>query len=222
MNTLKTKLSFAALGLSILALSGCGTTVGNGATASVTVASKAYNSTTADLFRWSPLRLLNWLVQDAFAGTITSFKFCVTKFRLDASDDSTIGGPGSSDGSFTQRLGLIDLGHGTTDITWGNADLPVTTAVRRFRIELHKDKDTCSGADYSVSVNGQTIQKDLEFKFIYATPKLLQNGTSVRFSMAKLTQAFAQAVLAGAFNDSDIGQYFDASDPAKSAEDSAD
>ena len=196
-------------------LAGCGQT-------GVTLRSAAYGTTVAQStflpFEW----LDRMLFASAQAGAVTSFKLCVTKLKVEGEDGSEISNPnasGADDKAFDAPLGLVDLADGSSSVSWGNVSLPTGVALKRIKVEVHKDSSLC-GVEYSASVNGETIAKDLEFKFLFNNAKTLNAGDAVQISMTRVIDAFSAAVLANAFTDQDIGNYFDSSDTSKDAEDS--
>ncbi len=204
----------ALLSTAALCVPGCGggTGTGNPSRQDITLASRAYNSTTA-LHLKTPLLLdlLPSLVPNALAAspTITSLWLCLEKIELKAEDDSPILGEG---GSLPElKIGMVALGDGTSAVTWGQATLPLGAAIKRLKVVVHKSPELCGGAEYSMSVNGQTITKDIELKFAYASPKPLAAGDTITFSLATLVSKLTQAYLAGQFSDQYISAYLDGS-----------
>ncbi len=213
------------LGVLFLALffSACGGTgVGNPinssvptvtGTGSVSIASRGFNSTSALYF--APNFLVEVPTQNTLAPSIASFKFCVTQLRLKNAAGSALGEESGS--GMVSKLGLVDLSNGAQTVTWGKATLPIGAEIKKMNVEVHKDKDTCPGADYSASINGRTISKDLEFTFNFATAKSLKDGDVVTLALTALVTKLNDAVTAEQFDDENVSKYLDGS-----FEDSAD
>lgn len=139
---------------------------------------------------------------------VSSLSFCVTKLKVEAEDGEAI--KGEDDNEFIEaRLGLIEPGAGSTALSWGTANIPVGTELKRIKVELHKDPELCGGAEYSVSMNGSTISKDLEFKFAFPSGTTVQAGDVITFDLQNIVDALKQAYDASAFNDEEIGHYLE-------------
>lgn len=194
--------------LTLLAIttSGCagGTGVGNPINGGgVTLASKGYNAASASG------GIPGFFIADALAATsIYSFKFCVTQMKLAIEDGSSVTQNGSD--ALEAKLGLIDLGNGSQATTWGTVAIPSGVAIKRLKIVVHKDSDTC-GSNYSASINDQAITKDMEFKFALNNAKALKAGDAITLSVATLVNKLSQAYLGNHLNDQDIGGYLDGS-----------
>lgn len=189
----------------VLGLVACGTTnstspSGGGSGGEITLASKGYATTTSSLF--------DWFFRKAYAAsTISTFQFCVTQLKLTGSDGSDLQSNGSS--LLTAKLGLINLGSGSATTNWGKVTIPAGAAIKTIKVEVHKDAESCSGATYSASVNGNTVTKDLEFKFSFANAKGLNAGDTVTFAFNNLVKQYESAIAAGKFNDENIGSYME-------------
>jgi hypothetical protein len=190
---------------SMITFAGCGTQATT-TPSGTALTSKPFNTSVASF------KLLDWLIPNALAvaPTITSFKFCVNKLKLEGSDGSAV----TKDGSdlFEAKLGLIDLGDGTASINWGNLSLPAGTAIKKIKIVVHKDPEACSGVSYSASINDQSITKDLEFVFKFATPKPLADGDSVSVALTNVVNKLIAAANANQLDDDHISNYLDGSD----------
>lgn len=162
-------------------------------------------------YRRPPLLNLleHFLSPSAIATTsvITSFQLCLEKMELDAEDGSAIENAGAPETKLS--IGMVDLGDGTHTAIWGTAALPTGVAVKRLKVVIHKSPEVCGGAEYSMSINGQTVTKDLELKFYYPAAKALTQGDTITFSLATLVGRLTQAYQASHFNDENISNYLD-------------
>ena len=174
---------------------GCagGTGTGNpysATTDAVTIQSSAYDEATSKLSQ-----------KFSSQKTVTDFKFCVTKIKVVTSDNLT-------SPSFSQTLGLIDLSDQNTTITWGTANIPTDITISEINIEIHQDAEVC-GVSYSTSYQGQTISKDLEFKFKFASPVHIEKGDTIELGIDKIAQAIESAKANGDFTDENIDSYME-------------
>ncbi len=206
----KTQLSYlAASALLACTAIGCGKTDTSG----VSIVSKGYATSTA-LRTPAPLKWLESLfIQPAFAAAtgISGFKFCITQMKLDAEDGSAIKNGDSE--LLEAKLGLVNLGDGSQDVTWGNLNLPTGVTIKRIKIEIHKDAELC-GVPYSTAITDttgieRTISKNVELKFLFSTPKTFATGDSVSVSLTNIVNQYSSAVIAGKFNDENIGNYLE-------------
>lgn len=192
-----------------LSLGGCGTT----STSGVSMISKGYVSGVAHqapaALRW----LGDFLMPSAMAtiSGISGFKLCITQMKLDAEDGSTVKN-GDSD-LLEAKLGLVDLGDGSLPATWGNISIPAGTTIKRIKLEIHKNIELC-GVDYSTSITDtsgtiHSVSKDIELKWAFATPKSFNAGDTVTVSLANLVTQYSAAVLAGKFDDENLGAYLE-------------
>lgn len=176
-------------------------------TGGVTIASQGFQSLSALFFARNMLVEIPTL---NFAATsISSFKFCVTKMKLKGTEGNAVGEESGS--GMSAKLGLVDLGDGTRSVNWGKATLPVGTEIKKMSVEVHQDKDICANANYSASINGQTISKDLEFSFKFPTAKTLKDGDIVTLALTTLVSKLNDAVSASKFDDENISEYLDGS-----------
>ncbi|MGK5085169.1 hypothetical protein WDW37_17920 [Bdellovibrionota bacterium FG-1] len=202
------------LGSAAFITPGCGGGTGTGNPSDIVLASRAYNTPLAAGRRQPPFfNLLELLAlpKSAFAtaSPITSLQLCLEKMKLEADDGSAI----QKDGSDLMQLtiGMVDLGDGTRAATWGKAGLPTGVAIKHLKVVVHKNPAVCGGAQYSMSINGQTVTKDLELQFAYAAVKPLAPGDTITFSLATLVTKLTQAYGAGQFSDAYISDYLDGS-----------
>lgn len=145
------------------------------------------------------------LLADVFAPS--SFSFCVTQLKLEGDDGSAVE---DEDGNtlLEARLGLIDVGDGASETSWGTASLPLGTPIKRIKVEIHKDEETC-GVPYSVNYNGSTISKDVEMTFTLPSSVELSDGDSLTLALNGIATAFDSAYTGGAFTDELIGSYIE-------------
>ncbi|MCC7443122.1 MAG: hypothetical protein IT285_15930 [Bdellovibrionales bacterium] len=212
MNTLKSP--WTALGVLTLAwvlalVAGCGTTVGNPARGDVTFKSSPYNNNgmaRIDLFaafrEADPGGLLPSGL-DAALGPVTEFKFCNTQIKITAS----IGGVDAVE----SQLGLVDASNPDVETVWGTASAPVGLIADRMDLELHVDDERCSGVTYSVRYNGTELTEDLEFRFRFDPPILLEENDVVTLGLTAIASALEAADQAGKLNNTDIHEFLDES-----------
>lgn len=192
---LRTNLSILLLAITVL-LSGCGK-AGGTSSSGVIVSATAFSDGSREL---ASLLLQN--SYDIIRGP-SDFKFCSTKLKLKNSAGSAVGGADSLE----IVMGLIDVGSGAAEKTLGTVAIPVDFSLGKLELELHKDKDKCSEAEYSVLYNGQEISKDLEFKFKFDPPVTVNQGDTLKLVFTAITTAMKSAQTAGAFNTESIGNY---------------
>lgn len=136
--------------------------------------------------------------------TVTDFKICVKRIKLEGDDDQPRkkegekGDNGESDPDDIKFApGLIDVGSGG-EKTWGTVNLPTGFKLKKIKIKVKKDKDLC-GVDYSVKFNSATTDQDVEFKWKFEPPIDLDAGViSLRLNevIAALRQAGDDGTLA--------------------------
>lgn len=183
--------------------SGCGTTIGNPV---VVLESTPYDNAGAPLFISNLSRTL--LSPDASQAAITAvsdFRFCLTKLKLKNADGHFVKKDGAE--SIEAKLGLINVSDPTASKTWGEVTVPSDFLLRELKVELHHDPQICDGADFSVSYNGQSIRKDLEFKFKFDPPVALAGGETFQLNLSNIAAAFGQAQTANSLNDEDISDF---------------
>jgi hypothetical protein len=178
---------------------GGGTGTGNPKSYDISLASSAYNTSTAAFFG-----ALSSPDLVPSAASVNQFKFCIREIKFESSPVEV-------------KLGLIDLGDGSNLITWGKATPPSGKSIKKIEVVIHKDKELC-GVDYSMNVNGQSITKDLQLKFAFSDDKTFGGGETVTFSLATLISKLTEADSDGNVNDDMISDYLDGSfeDEAKS------
>jgi len=125
---------------------------------------------------------------------ITEFKLCVERIRLEDAqgkphlheDAAKKSEDDASTGEIKFTPGLIDLSDGTAK-NWGMVDIPVGFALSRLTIKARKDQALC-GVDYSVDFNGTTSTEDIEFKWKFDPPVVLNGSTdALQLSLATVT-----------------------------------
>lgn len=188
-----------------LALSACGTKTGTGH--GLTVKSEAFS--TSGIIALSAVDLLPRTLQrslsdeitprDVFAGAISDFKFCVTKVKLEAAD-------GSSSGEIEFKLGLIDVSNGASK-TWGTSPISTSFSLSRLRVEVHKDPELCSGADYSVKFNSVSATQDVEFRFLFDPAVTVTDGDEVSLSLAKVANVLRAAADQGSLTNENLKDF---------------
>lgn len=185
--------------------SGLGTSGGN--PGNISIESAPYtNDGTAAFFMNPTFRKLQslFLVPPAYAGVVTDFKFCITKLKVVSTAD------GAASGSQEAILGLVDISDQNVSNSWGNISLEEGSSVSEIHFEVHYDSENCSAVTYSTSYNGQTITKDLEFKFKFDPAITANNGDTLSLGIGKIAKAMEDAHAAGKFNNTDIGAYMEA------------
>lgn len=193
-------MKYTLMFLPILLLTACGgTTVGN---PQITLQSSPY---TAPALRFDPAARL---LPDFALTAVTDLKFCITKLKLQGADGSYASQNGSN--SIEAILGLIDHSNASGTVTWGTVTVPTALSLKQIDIELHVDAQNCSGANYSISYNGTTLTKDLEFHFEFATAADITGGDLVKLGLTNIVTALEQAKQAGKFTNELIGEYLTA------------
>lgn len=183
--------------------SGCGTTIGNPV---VVLESTPYDNAGAPLLISNLSRtLLSPDVSQAAITAVSDFRFCLTKLKLKNADGHFVTKDGAE--SIEAKLGLINVSNPTATKTWGEVTVPTDFLLRELKVELHHDPQLCGGADFSVSYNGQSIRKDLEFKFKFDPPVALVGGETFQLNLSNISVAFGQAEGANALNDEDIADF---------------
>jgi len=183
------------IALCLTLIGGCGTTIGNGL---IKLDSTPYTNVRS-FFGHSIAR---------FGWSVSEFKFCVTKLKLVARGGSPVAYQGNPD--IEVILGLIDVSNENATTTWGQVEAPVEFDLEEMRVEVHKDAERCSGADYSVIYNGTKLDKDLEFRFAFNPPIRLNAGDTLKLGLTNIAIAFQQAANAGQLTNELIGNYLTA------------
>lgn len=145
-----------------------------------------------------------FLIPSSYAATVTDFQFCITKMKI----VSSVGGaPGTSQEAI---LGLIDVSDPTVIQTWGDIQIAEGAAISELHLEVHRDPENCSAADFSVSYNGTTLNQDLEFKFKFDPAITANHGDTLSLGLSSIAKAMEDASLAGQFNDQQITTFIEA------------
>lgn len=169
----------------------------------VTIQSSAYtNDGSAVAAFQSKIKFLKELIfEKAYAAPVTNFEFCITQMKVVTEGDSTAGA------SQEAILGLVDVSNANLSSDWGTIELNEGDTISEIHFEIHKDAENCGGADYSVSYNGQKLNKDLEFKFRFSPALIVNNGDTINLQLGVIAKAMEDATAAGQFNDEQISNY---------------
>lgn len=194
--------------MSVLFLASCNSAeeglIPTGNSVGVTIQSSAYTNDGSTALMNSPiLQFLqnHVLVPTAFAASVTDFRFCVTKMKVVTSVDLLP--PVSTEAI----LGLIDISNPLVDTLWGEVNLPEGASISEVHFEVHSDSENCQGENYSVRYNGQSLTKDLEFKFKFEPAINVNNGDTINLGLNEIAKAMEDASSAGSFNNENIGNY---------------
>lgn len=134
---------------------------------------------------------------------LSDFKFCITQIKLENEDGDSVGG------SIEARLGLIDVSNNTSSIEWGTVEVPVDFQLSKLTVEIHKDSETCSGADYSLSYKGTQLNQDIEFSFRFSPAISLDDSDVVTLGLTNIAAAIESAYDAGELDDAHITSYLE-------------
>lgn len=195
--SVKFLLGIVFVSLASVAVSSCGsaiTDVQSTSTGSVTLKSDAYSTSakpTADS-------------QAKYAGTVTDFQFCITKIQMTNSGGTDVGV-----GSIEAVLGLVDVSDSTVPTEWGVLEIPVDFTLSELTVEVHRDPENCSQADYSLSYNGNQLLQDLEFKFTFNPAISLNDNDVLSLAMSNIATTFQTAADAGTLNDENITSFIE-------------
>jgi len=101
---------------------------------------------------------------------IQELKFCVARIRLENEEEKTAAeSTAVEESSYTQFApGLIDVTSGAAQ-DWGSLALPEKSQVVRLKIKVKKDESLC-GTSYSLSFNGLSTPRDIEFRWKFDPP----------------------------------------------------
>jgi hypothetical protein len=154
----------------------------------------------------------NYVSTDVSVDTaaLTDFRFCITQIKMteDTSADPTTDVSGDvPTGAIEAILGLIDVSDPTVATTWGTLDIPVGFMLSELAVEVHKDSENCSAAEYSVLYNGIQLSQDLEFKFDFSPSIQLDAGDVLNLALSNIAGTFQAANAAGALDDENITAY---------------
>jgi len=164
---------------------------GSGTTGPVTLRSVAI---TQSANRTGPLKAV-----------VSDFQFCITQLRMvDGSGTAQDGGSGS--GAVQAILGLVDVSGGTA-VDWGTLDIPVGFQLSLLTLEVHKDPENCSAAEFSLSYNGTQLNQDLEFSFTFDPAITLGSNDVLGLSLDNIITVIEQAQTDGALTDEGITAY---------------
>jgi hypothetical protein len=168
-----------------------GTGTGNPA---ITIASLGYNA------GLSSNSLLDSFFPSALASnSLTSLQFCINEMRFITNTGSDISVPQT-------LLGVVNLGDGSSNVTWGNVNIPGGTIISAVHVEL-EDESVCQSAGYTIQANGMDVTSELEFHFVFNAPTTIGGDSTFTFALTNLTSEINQALQAGQFNNAQIGNY---------------
>lgn len=137
------------------------------------------------------------------SSVITSFQFCITKLKVKLSGEGALGA------SQEAKLGLIDLSNQNETVNWGDIELSDNSTITELYFEVHRDPELCLGEDFSVKYNSASITKDLEFKFRFSPPIVIDRGGILTLGVDQIAKSIEDAHQAGDFNNSNIGPYIE-------------
>ncbi len=169
----------------------------------VSLQSRAFQASSASML---DLKTAISVSQPVLAVPITSFSFCVTQLKIESDGGTAIQKDGKD--AIEAKIGLVSTGEGSSATNWGQVDIPTGSAVKKIKIEVHKDAELC-GVDYSVKLNDTSLAKDVEFTFTFATAKDVTESGVVTLDLGSLLTAFSEALSAGQFNDEQISHYLE-------------
>ena len=173
-------------------------------TSSVTIQSSAYSNDGSVVLSPTIQKLNNLLfMPSAFAATVSDFQFCITQMKVVTVGEAAAGS------SQEAILGLIDVSDPSAITNWGTIELADGAQISEIHFEVHQDSENCSGANYSVSYNGQELTKDLEFKFEFDPAISIQNGDTLTLGLSTIAKAMEDASFAGQFTNENIGSYME-------------
>ncbi|MBT4761323.1 MAG: hypothetical protein HOO06_06465 [Bdellovibrionaceae bacterium] len=138
---------------------------------------------------------------------ITNMSFCVTQLKLTAAGGGSVSDDDGDD-LFETSIGLVNVGDGSTVVSWGNATLPEGTEISGVQVEVHADSEAC-GVAYSMSYNGTDITQDIEMTFNFTSNIVITDGVTVAFDLANIITAIDTAYNASAFTNADITTYIE-------------
>lgn len=184
--------------ISTVPITGCGKKAGD-----VTVESATFNTSGEALLAREKLNpnseaLARFYPDEIVAAvspttTVTDFKICVRKVKLENEDGKTEQKDDQDEIEF--KPGLIDLTAGTAK-SWGTMNVPVGFKLKKIKIKVKKDKDLC-GVDYSIKFNSATTDQDVEFKWKFEPAIDLDAGNKLSLALATVVSALRQAGDAG-------------------------
>jgi hypothetical protein len=187
--------------MSASTLTACGKT-GTG----IGLTSRGYNLAQSSILP-APLRWLHNLILPSAIATSTSLsgiQLCITQMKLE--------GDGQAGTETEARLGLVDLGNGSTTKNWGDLPIDYGTKVSRLKVEVHVNQEVC-GTPYSAIIvtPGGTVNltKDIELKFAFASQKTLEQGDSISVALNQFVAQLEAAYQANQLNNNDINSYLE-------------
>lgn len=179
-----------------------------GPSGNVTIKSAPYSNGAVALFTNPAVRKIAslFLIPSAHAAAINDFQFCITKMKIKGSVD------GAASVSTEAILGLVDISNPDVEQLMGDGSIqiPEGTAISELSLEVHKDAENCSAADFSVSYQGVKLNKDLEFKFKFDPAITINHGDTLLLGLDNVAKAFEAAADAGQLDDQKIGAYLQA------------
>lgn len=163
-------------------------------TGDVTVQSSAFSTSGAALLGRSgaPFPLKGTMAVNPTT-TVTDFKICVRKVKLENEDDEVEKMDDQDEIEF--KPGLIDLTSGAAK-SWGTMNVPVGFKLKKIKIKVKKDQELC-GVDYSIKFNSATTDQDVEFKWKFEPPVELDAGNKLSLALATVVATLRQAGDAG-------------------------
>ncbi|MBI3534146.1 MAG: hypothetical protein HY072_01490 [Deltaproteobacteria bacterium] len=189
---------------SLLFQTGCGTTVGNPVTSDITISSDAFSlAGLGAIFMTAEKQEFITSPEVYFATSVTEFKFCVKRIKLEDEDgnakkkDGETGDDGEKDPEDIRfSPGLIDLSAGIVQ-DWGTVNIPIGFKLKKIKIKVKQDKTLC-GVNYSVKFNTQEANEDIEFKWKFNPALDLTNAVSaLKLSFSTIISTLKAAADAG-------------------------
>lgn len=210
MNATKELVLTLFLTLIFILFTGCQDTSSNpvgssgGNPATVTIQSGSYTNDGTIVMHPAIKKLQNlFFIPSAYAGAVSDFQFCITQLKV----VSSVGDAPSA--SQEAILGLVNVSDPNAVSNWGTIELEEGATISEIHFEVHYDPQNCSAATFSASYNGQTLTKDLEFKFKFDPAISISQGATLELGLSQIAKAMEDAYAAGHFNDSQISNYLD-------------
>lgn len=138
-------------------------------------------------------------VDEGVAEEVSDLSFCVNEIILYKNGDETDIAVRKSD------IGLIELGAGDEVKEWGSVELLPDVSFDTITIKIAANAELC-GVDYSVSLNGEEVESDLELKFDLEVD---EEGNLIELDLTTAIEDLLEAIKSGAFEDEWVKDYFD-------------
>ena len=150
----------------------------------------------------NPLVISSSSYQQALTGSepTIDFSLCVTQLQL--SDDA-------ASVSVEARLGLVDLSAADASTAWGEVEVEGEVTFSKMVVELHRDPESCAGAEHSMTFREQQLTRDVELVFTFAPAVTLSGAESVSLAMDNIVDVLEEAYDAGNLNDTDITPFLE-------------